>query len=340
MMKVIDAHCHLMDTRVPGFQQVAHLWGGKKWGGGVDDLLTQMDAAGIDQAFLLTSTIVDVMVHFHPSMRDEITRAYDPYVTKATYWRDWAEHPDRFFIFADGIDPRVPGYVERAEADLDRGARGLKMLPAFADSTIDDPRWDPIFELMTDRGVPGIIDLSYWYLQYEWFAPSLYGRFRCFEEFAETVHRRAERSPKVRIEITHFGTPEIFKVPTASARPGDPVDYDCLQAPIEMIKPHPNLYCGLANHHMVTPKDDPFPYWSSLKIVEILHQELGADRLIFGTDWPYLDHLSHVEIIRALRAAPFLNENECDQILGGSAIELLTGERPASTMGQHEISAR
>ncbi|HOE96526.1 MAG TPA: amidohydrolase family protein [Candidatus Sumerlaeota bacterium] len=324
-MVVIDAHCHLMDTRVPGFDLIAHKWGGKGWGGGVDDLLAQMDEAGIDHAFLLTSTVIDVMAHFLPEKRDDILRCYDHFVNKACYWRDWELHRDRFTIFADSIDPRVPGYVERAEQDLDRGAKGLKMLPSFTDTTIDDPRWDPIFDLMKDRDVPGIVDLTYWYLRYPWFAPSLHGRFRNFEEFAETVHRRVEKSPGVRLEITHFGTPEIFKTPIATARPGDPVDYDSLQGPIDMIRPHPELICGLANYHMVIPADEPFPYPSGLKIVQILKEELGADRLTFGTDWPYLEHRSQAELIRSLRAAPFLTPDDVDMILGGTAFNMLKG---------------
>ena len=66
MTPVIDTHAHLIDRQEPGYEQVAHKWGGARWGGGVDDLIAQMDHAGIDYACLLTSTIIDVMEHFHP----------------------------------------------------------------------------------------------------------------------------------------------------------------------------------------------------------------------------------------------------------------------------------
>lgn len=159
MSPVVDSHTHLLDTSVPGYRDVAHKWGGDRWGGGVDDLIRQMDEAGIDYAFLLTSTIVDVMEHFAPERRDDILVSFDPFITKATYWRDWEAHKERFFLFADSIDPRVPGYVERAAQDLDRGASGLKMLPGFANSTVDEPCWKPIFQLLDETRKPCIIDL-------------------------------------------------------------------------------------------------------------------------------------------------------------------------------------
>ena len=336
MSVVIDSHAHLIDRTVPGYPLVADKWGGARWGGGVDDLIQQMDEAGIDYAFLLTSTIIDVMEHFPPASRDDILISFDPYITKACYWRDWASHEDRFFLFSDSIDPRVPGYVDRAAQDLDRGASGLKMLPAFANSAIDEPCWEPIFQLLSERQKACIIDLSYWYLHFEWFAPRLYEKYKSYEDFAQTVHHIANKYPDVRMEITHYGTP-ILRAPErrgANYRPESDkepdIDYDALQAPIEMIKPHPNLFCGLSAYQHMTGRNEDYPYWSALRIVEILVDGLGADRVIFGTDWPYIGDVGYLGLIRAIREAPFLDEAEADMILGDNAWRLLRGNSPTS----------
>ena len=335
MTPVIDTHAHLIDRQEPGYEQVAHKWGGARWGGGVDDLIAQMDHAGIDYACLLTSTIIDVMEHFHPDVRDDILVSFDPFINKACYWRDWAAHKDRFFLFADSIDPRVPGYVERAARDLDNGATGLKILPAFTNSTIDEPGWRPIFELMSERQVPCIIDLSYWYLHFPWFAPRLVDKYRSFGEFAETVHTVAETHPDVRMEITHYGTPilrpnELKSVQYGEAEPKSladgEIDYELLQGPIDMISPHPNLFCGLSAYQHVIPPNEEYPYRSALRIVEVLTQGLGADRIIFGTDWPYLGSVGYPELIRSIREAPFLSSEESAMILGGTACRFLWGE--------------
>ena len=101
------------------------------------------------------------------------------------------------------------------------------------------------------------------------------------------------------------------------------IHYDRLRGPIDMLRPHPNLYADLAAYqHFIAP-DEPYPYWSALKIVEILVAELGADRIIWGTDWPYLGQQPYPELIRAIREAPFLSGDQADQILGGNALRLL-----------------
>ena len=68
---------------------------------------------------------------------------------------------------------------------------------------------------------------------------------------------------------------------------------------------------------------EPFPYWSALTIVQRLVEGLGAERIIWGTDWPYLGVQPYPELIRAIRTAPFLGPGEADQILGGNALRFL-----------------
>ena len=330
---VIDTHAHLIDTREPGYAAVAHKWGDSKWGGGVDDLIVQMDRAGVDYACLLTSTIIDVMEHFHPDVREDILISFDPFINKACYWRDWAAHKDRFYLFADSIDPRVPGYVERADRDLENGATGLKLLPGFTGTTVDEECWDPIFQLLDETRKPCVIDLSYWYLEVPWFAPRLIGKYPTFEDFAETVHSAADKFPDVRMEITHYGTPILLESLYGdhggheSVSGEREIDFDALLAPIEMIKPHPNLFCGLSAYQHLIGEDEEYPYPTALRIIEILASGLGADRLIFGTDWPYLGRVGYPELIRSIREAPFLSRDESDEILGGTAWRFLWGDK-------------
>lgn len=160
----IDSHTHVFDCFVAGAEENFPLWPGTRWGASVPDLLRQIDEAGIDKAFIISYTPVDVMAHYPPDKQDYMVTVFQHYLTKDYFIRAWEGPPDRFVWFADSIDSRVPGYVERAAQDLDRGAAGLKLLPLFVDTEMDDPRWRPIFELLHERRRPCIIDLS-------WFAP-------------------------------------------------------------------------------------------------------------------------------------------------------------------------
>src|SRR5712692_1279121 len=133
-MVVIDAHTHVFDSSVAGAaanfpQWPATRWRDHWWGGGGPDLLRQMDEAGIDQAFLISYTPVDVMSLFAPEERALRVATFQYYLTRDYFLRVWQQAPHRFRWFPDSVDPRVSGYVERAAHDLDMGATGLKLLP-------------------------------------------------------------------------------------------------------------------------------------------------------------------------------------------------------------------
>jgi predicted TIM-barrel fold metal-dependent hydrolase len=330
MATVVDAHAHLFDDAVPGAVEIYRRWGGD--GApvrGVEGLLTQMDEAGIDRAFILGMTATDVSPHFPLEKRHWMESSFQHVLSRDVYVRAWQAHPERFYWFPDSIDPRVPGYVERAERDLRMGASGLKILNAFVDTTVDDPRWFPIYELLIAQDKHCIIDPSYWMLDDPTFAPSLVNKYRSYDEFADSFHAVAARYPELRVQIAHYGTPKI-RIGKAGATlgiapdAGATIDYDVLRGPIEMMRPHPNFYCELSSYQHFIPAHEDYPFWTALKIVEILVAQLGAERVIWGTDWPFMGNCRYPELVRAVREAPFLRPGEADLILGENALRLLS----------------
>ena len=85
------------------------------------------------------------------------------------------------------------------------------------------------------------------------------------------------------------------------------------------MQAHPSLHCDLGAYQHVISEDEPFPYKSALTILEILVEGIGADRIHWGTDWPYLGVQPFENLIRAIREAPFLNQDEADKVLGLNA---------------------
>jgi len=318
---IIDSHTHIFDRTVGGAEENFPLWPGNKWGAGGDDLLRQMDEAGIDKAVLLSYTPVDVMAHYPPERRDHMVATFQHYLTRDYFIKTWRAHPDRFFWFADSIDPRVPGYVERAAHDLEIGADGLKLLPLFVDTEMGDERWVPIFELLKETGKPCIIDLSWWYANNEWFCPSVYGKFDSYTEYVGGMCRLAGEFPEVRVQLAHYGTVRLRDREDKTKT----IRYDRLAEPIEMAKKHPNLSFDLAAYQHQIKGDEEFPYWRALKILEVLVAGVGADRIQWGTDWPYLGRQPYPELIRAVREAPFLSPGEAEKILGLNFLRFLEG---------------
>ena len=316
---IIDTHTHVFDRTVAGAEENFPLWPGTRYGGSGPDLLRQMDEAGIDRAFLISYTAVDVMAHYHPDKRDHLVAVFQHYLTKDYFIRVWEGNPDRFAWFADSIDPRVAGYVERAEQDLDRGADGLKLLPLFVDTEPGDPRWRPIFELLRKRRKPCIIDLSWWYANQPWFAPSVYEKYETYTDYVQGLKELVADFPDVKIQLAHYGTPRLQDRDDLTRT----IHYDRLEEPIELMRAHPNLRCDLSACHHLIPKNEPYPYWSALRVLEVLVDGLGAERIHWGTDWPYLREQSYSELIRAIREAPFLKEGEAEKILGLNALQFL-----------------
>ena len=307
---VIDSHVHVFDRSVPGARDNFPLWPGNAWGGGGSNLIQQMDEAGIDRSVLISYTPTDVMAHYHPDQRDQKLAVFQHYLSREYAVQTWREFPDRLYWFADSIDPRVPGYVERSARDLDEGAAGLKLLPLFVDTEMGDPSWRPIFELLQERNRPCIIDLSWWYAQNPWFAPSVYDKFDSFTEYVQGLRELVSDFPDVRIQLAHYGTPRLRESGFPELR------YELLEEPIDLIRTFPNITCDLAAYQHVIEEGEPFPYWSALKILEILVQGLDITKIHWGTDWPYLGRQAYPELIRAIREVAFLKPGEADLILG------------------------
>ena len=318
---IIDCHSHIFDSSVPGAKENFPKWPGTRWGGSGPDLLRQMDEAGIDRAILISYTPVDVMAHYPADVRADRLATFQHYLSREYFIRTWQDHPDRFWWLPDSIDPRIPGYVERAARDLDRGAVGLKLLPPFVDTPVDDPGWKPIFDLLRDHGRPCTIDLSYWYLDSPWFAPSMYGRYPDYASYAIGMHHVAEAYPTVKMCLAHYGTPRLID----RDDPTRTIHYERLQGPIDLMKAHPNLYCDLAAYQHVIRADDAYPYDRALRIVQAMVEALGADHVLWGTDFPYLGQKPYPELIRSIREAPSLKSGESDLILGGNAWRIFSG---------------
>ena len=318
---IIDSHIHVFDRRVAGAADNFPLWPGNEWGGDEANLLRQMDEAGIDKAFLISYTPVDVMAHYTLERRDHMVAVFQHYLRRDYFIEVWQRHPDRFSWFADSIDPRVPGYVERAAQDLDQGAAGLKMLPLFVDTEMGDPRWRPVFELLRERDRPCIIDLSWWYADRSHFAPSVYGKYTSFTDYVEEFGKLVADFPDLRIQLAHYGTPRLVDRGDASKT----IHYDRLDEVIALMHEHPSLHCDLGAYQHLIASEDPFPFESSLRVVESLVKGLGADRIHWGTDWPYLKLHPYPDLLRAIREAPFLSGVEADQVMGLNALRFLEG---------------
>lgn len=54
-----------------------------------------------------------------------------------------------------------------------------------------------------------------------------------------------------------------------------------------------------------------------------MSREIGADRIQWGTDLPYLGQQPYPNVIRAIQEAPFLSNEDSEKILSLNAVRFL-----------------
>jgi uncharacterized protein len=112
-----------------------------------------------------------------------------------------------------------------------------------------------------------------------------------------TLDRLANKREELTIVLCHFGNPWFEDV-------------------AELIYKHPNVYADISG--LITPSDayaDKFAEWLAKKISEAIYYAGGAQRVIFGTDYPVTTHSETLALVRKLE----VEEGDKEQILWRNA---------------------
>lgn len=266
--------------------------------GDVDRLLPLMDEAGIDGALI-------VQPIFH---------GFDhSYVTDAI-----AVHPDRFKGMAL-INPQRVDAVEQLERLVsEQGYCGVRFNPALwvygviehlnltpAERTehfkvcpdcqlqhLNDEAGKAVYQKAGELGVPVGFMVS----------PAYFGQIDdLLIEFPGT--------PAI---IDHFGGCK-----TANGAGGSNPDWDALLA----LARHPQLRIKVSG--FVGPSSETMPHRDTWPMVHDLIKAFGAERLMWGTDFPWIQsHGGYVEGTRIIDQIPDISDRDRDRLLGGAATSL------------------
>ena len=259
-------------------------------------LIAQMDYAGVDRA---------VIQHDHLYGRlDDYLRAVCgrfPRLLPLAQIDEWSDDLD--------------GELARLRRQLDGGCVGLYFsVEALAmldfRRTFDDPCFEPLWRLVTERGVP-----VFWYLY-----TSQRDRFGTYLEQVRRLDRWAEAHPQVSCIYTH-GIETIVLRPQAERFDIPEEVFACCR--------HRNVHLELMLHIMAA--DTEYPYEWALPIVERLYREMGPERLIWGSDMPaalrVCTYRQSIDYLR--RHATFMTPADLELFFGGNLARLLRVEEGA-----------
>lgn len=158
------------------------------------------------------------------------------------------KNPDRLIGFA-GVNPLEDGAAEKLEKTIKKyGFRGCKLHPPLQNFYPNDKRVFPVYEKLVELGMPVVFHVG----------TTPFGRLVKLDQANPLlIDEVANRFPKLKIMLTHLGTlwdKEAFMV----------------------VEKHPNVYMDTSAFLYEIPKI----------INQNLIDRIGANKLIFGTDYP------------------------------------------------------
>jgi len=281
-----------------------------------ETLIAEMDAAGIDRAFLITYTAQDIKPQFD-AQGTPIEQVADVY-SREHALETWRAHRDRLYWFTDSVDPNRPGYLDDLKADLDSGAVGVKLMPVFVGMLPDNSGFRPVYELCRERGLPIILDPSYWYLgRYPLHrTPEHQRTIRGYEQYSALMSAIFDEFSDVRFCVAHYGTPDLRTPGGLALERLDPV--------IEMVNRHRNVSVDLAA--MPVDSREEFPQPTAVAFLKRLIRGVSAEKVMFGTDYPYAGRgkVSWRQLWGLIAdGCTFLSEEQRDLILSRNALRFL-----------------
>jgi predicted TIM-barrel fold metal-dependent hydrolase len=262
-----------------------------------DLLVAEMDHAGVERAFLISYDGWDM-----PYYMTAKSAGRESFWGGADYCRLWArKFPDRLLWFVTLRDPRERKGLEPLERRLDEGAYGIKVFPGFLEINIDDPALMEAYALVQERGrrvIFGFEDTN---------RPTTPTVHEVWEAFA----RVAEAFPSMPLQTNHMGYL-------------DPRQHEA-ERMFEIVREHPNIYVSCSCLQFMWEDEHEYPFPRYLERIRALRDGCGADRIMYATDWPWLEHyFMYPQLVESVRRhSDFLSEEEKTLFLHGNARRFL-----------------
>ncbi len=190
-------------------------------------------------------------------------------------------YPERFIGYAR-VNANYPDDVkpELVRCFDELGFKGIKIHPYCDQVFPDDPRYKPVWEFSSERKVPVLIH-TWNSLRY---VDALLDY--CLPSLFAKI---AEEYPDAIILLGHSGG-----------------EYDGVLDAIKVAKEYPNVYLDTASSRL-------YP-----EVIEMMVDEVGAERVLYGSDVPFLTPVTQVgKIVYA-----DIKESEKEMILGLNAAKL------------------
>ena len=315
---IIDTHTHAFNKKVAGltWEAEAAYFASAETSG--DWLITSMNVADVDRAFLIGYNHTDITrcIEHCGTNQDQ----FDEVISASYAVTVFKRYPGRFYLFLDSINPGSESCLDTFLGSMAMGATGLKLMPGFCNAYLDDERLMPIYDQCEKQGIPIIADTSYWYVNDPGF-PLQEPEGKDYRRYLSHISRVAAAFPKLRIQLAHFGTPDNYDNLVLNA------EYGPYRPFLDLMLSHDNLFTDTAA--LPFYNDRTFKYVRMSKFIKFLCDELGSHRVMYGTDWPYFcngTYLTYRQGVDLIRECDLFDDRQKADLLGQTALRFL-GDR-------------
>ena len=259
-------------------------------------LVANMDWAGVDKVVLLQGTAYGECNDY---VRDALSRFPDRLIG-AAFFDPWAADNRAFFntIVDNGHHPAFRAV--KLECSVEAGLCGL-----HPDGRLDDPALVWLWEEIDHRGMLLVLDL---------------GAIGTLSYQTQAARSIAEGFPKMKVVIAHLAQPR----PDSE---GDPESWSLWEDQIDLGL-LPNVYFDTAALPAYLPEED-FPFPTVERYIRLAIEQIGPDKLMWGTDQPgLLGVLSYPQLVRLGHLhTRFLSSEDQARIMGETARQVFGEKR-------------
>jgi predicted TIM-barrel fold metal-dependent hydrolase len=271
-----------------------------------DLLIDEMDRAGVDKTFLISYDGEDILWYLQTE-----GATLEDCVGGERYTRSFVDkHPDRFLWFFTLKHPQKYDLISMAKERFAQGALGIKVFPTYLQLRADDPGLMEIYRLAATDNRRIIFS----------FEDTLPPKTPSVTEYWQQLDRILTELPVLQVQVNHAGA-------GASDDPAsDPLN-DEARVIFDVANKHDNILLSTSWLGKVWDDETEYPFPRYLSRLERLKEECGAEKLMWATDWPWLEvWMNYPQAVNSIRRhASFMSESEKEAFLGGNAARFIAG---------------
>lgn len=281
-MPIIDAHTHLAPVS-PVFNEWARMTGADH---SLEGLLREMDANDVERALVIGHWVLDEGTREGPFTNRPNNDLVHYVEQRADRLRG---------LLSVNVTDGGPLDLDLLDAHLARPEfPGVKFFTGYETYYADDPRLEPVFELLERHHAIAVFHTG------DTLLPSGHVRYA----HPIPVDEVAVAHPGMSIVLAHAGQHWM-------ADAG------------EVIGKNRNVWGDISGWFVGRPDLPPHAAFLRHQFQELIYWGVGCDKLMFGTDWPLMAIRPYIEFVKG---CDFLSSDELGMILHDNADRLYWGE--------------